>query len=226
MSTCLLLEDQVEIPLGISGLDDFRRWSRSNVFPERGRIDYIAGQLEVDMSPENLFFHGSLKSRICYAIQDRVDELELGHVFVDSTRVSSIVADSSVEPDIVVLSQAAIDDGRVRLTPAASGNPDAFIEIEGPPELVVEIVSDSSVGKDTQRLPTAYFTAGVTEYWLIDARGAEMSFTVLHQGANGFKPAPQDENGFQRSTVLQCRYKLTRRRGLGGFWRYELAKDA
>ena len=36
-------------------------------FPERGRIDYIAGQIEVDMSPEDLFTHGSLKTEIAVA---------------------------------------------------------------------------------------------------------------------------------------------------------------
>ncbi len=35
-----------------------------------------------------------------------------------------------------------------------------YVELEGAPDLVVEIVSDSSVAKDTQRLPPRYAAAG------------------------------------------------------------------
>ena len=43
---------------------------------------------------------------------------------------------------------------------------------------MIEIVSDSSVAKDTRRLPAAYHKAGVGEFWLVDARGPETSFTI------------------------------------------------
>src|SRR6266511_1101783 len=48
----LLLEHGIEIPV-IRDLADFRRWALSDAFPQRGRIDYIAGRIEVDMSPED-----------------------------------------------------------------------------------------------------------------------------------------------------------------------------
>ena len=51
------------------------------------------------------------------------------------------------------------------------------MELEGP-DLVVEIVSDSSVTKDTQRLPLSYWQAGVTEYWLVDVGGERLSFQI------------------------------------------------
>ena len=43
---------------------------------------------------------------------------------------------------------------------------------------MVEIVSDASVKKDTERLPAAYHAAGIREFWLIDARGVEVRFTI------------------------------------------------
>lgn len=61
----------------------------------------------------------------------------------------------------MVVSEAAIAAGRVRLVPAAGGRPDRFVELEGGPDLVVEIVSDASVRKDTQLLPRVYHEAGV-----------------------------------------------------------------
>jgi hypothetical protein len=34
-------------------LEGFRRWAFSAEFPEIGRIDYLAGDVEVDTSPED-----------------------------------------------------------------------------------------------------------------------------------------------------------------------------
>jgi Uma2 family endonuclease len=225
MSGTVIFEEDVQVPLGIDTLVDFRRWALSDTFPERGRIDYIQGDIEIDMSPENLFYHGTLKTEVASAILSRVKEIQLGHVCSNTTRISSIPADLSAEPDIVVISQAAIDDGRVRLVPAASGDPDSFVEIEGGPDLVVEIVSDSSVRKDTKRLPGAYFDADVAEYWLIDARGKQLRFQIHTRGSNSFEEAQPDEDGFQASTILQCRYRIVRDRGLGGFWRYDVLRS-
>jgi Uma2 family endonuclease len=54
------------------------------------------------------------------------------------------------------------------LVPKAGAEPGRYIDVEGPPDLIVEIVSDTSVAKDTRRLPEAYFRAGVAEFWLAD----------------------------------------------------------
>ena len=107
------------------------------------------------MSPENLFFHGTLKGEIYAMLLDCVKKQELGYLFTDRTRITCVDAGVSAEPDIVLLSDDAIDSGRVALVPKSSGEEGHFIEIEGPPDLIVEIVSDSSEKKDTQRLPSA-----------------------------------------------------------------------
>ena len=116
----------------------------------------------------------------------------------------------------------SIDDGRVRLIPKASGEPGRYVEVEGGPDLVVEIVSDSSVQNETGRLPAAYFAAGVREYWLIDARGKELSFQIQHRGTNAFEPMQTDAGGSQPGAVLQCRYCLDRGRHARGHWVYQL----
>src|SRR5262249_1305306 len=154
-----------EIPT-INNLADFRRWALSDQFPDRGRIDYLAGRIEVDMSPEDLFTHGTLKTVIGARVHQRVEALDLGHTFIGETRISSVPGDVSAEPDVVVITHAALEEGRLVLTPKASGEPDRFVEVEGGPDLIVEILSDSSERKDLRRLPTAYFHAGVREFWL------------------------------------------------------------
>jgi Uma2 family endonuclease len=221
MATAIVFEDQLRIP-PIASLDDFRRWLRSDDFPQRGRIDYLSGEIEVDMSPENLFFHGTLKTEIATVLAGCVKQLRSGHLFVDATRITCLEASVSAEPDIVFLSDEAIDTDRVRLIPSASGNDDDYIEIEGPPDLIVEIVSKSSEKKDTQRLPAAYFAAGVPEFWLVDARpisgasGARLVFQIHHRGDGRFIPAPADPIGFQRSLVMGKSFRLERNKDAHG----------
>ena len=217
----VLLDHGIEIP-AIRTLMEFRRWAISAEFPDRGRIDYIDGRIEIDMSPEDVFTHGTLKSHIAARITSRVDELDLGHTLVADTRVSSVPADLSAEPDVVVITHEALDESRVRLIRRASGEPDRYVEVEGGPDLVVEIVSDSSEQKDLRRLPGAYFNAGVRELWLLDARGPEMLFQIHHRGSGSFVATDADAEGYQRSAALQARWRLERSRHARGHWVYRL----
>jgi Uma2 family endonuclease len=117
---------------------------------------------------------------------------------------------------VVFLSEASLDSGRIQLIPKAGGAPDRYIELEGPPDLVVEIVSDSSVRKDTKRLPAAYFQAGVPEFWLIDARGDKLYFRIHRRGPDQYEPAEVDADGYQHSGVLPHWYRLDRGRNARG----------
>jgi Uma2 family endonuclease len=220
MSVGILFEGEIAIPPGIESLTEFRRWAVSDAFPERGRIDFVRGVIEVDLVTERVSSHGEVKVEIGRVISTRVKQDDLGKVLMDQTRVSSPAAGLSCEPDLLVLLHETIESGDVRLVPAADAGD--FSEIEGGPDLVVEIVSPSSVGKDTRRLPPAYFDAGVSEYWLVDARGTELIFRLFRRGATGFEEVPADAEGFRASAVLGRRYRLDRGRGRRGEWRYDL----
>ena len=60
----VLVAGQCEIPGEVATLDAFRRWAQSPEFPTSGRIDWVASCIEVDMSPEDIFTHGTVKSEI------------------------------------------------------------------------------------------------------------------------------------------------------------------
>jgi Uma2 family endonuclease len=75
---------------------------------------------------------------------------------------------------------------------------------------VVEVVSDSSVKKDTKRLPAAFWAAGVREFWLADARREELIFVVHERGEAAFQPVKVDAEGFQFSAVMGYRFRLER----------------
>lgn len=220
MATAIVFEDFLTVP-ACEGLGEFRQWTRSDGFPARGRIDWIAGQIEIDMSPENLFTHGTLKTELAAKVYGVIREADQGEVFVDRTRVVCPAADLSVEPDVVVVTHAAIDAGRAAFVPA-SGQPGCFVEIEGGPDLVVEIVSDASVHKDTCRLPPAYHAAGVREFWLVDARGQSPTFQVFHRGDRAFEETPHDAAGWTVSAVLDRQVRLTVQESPRGIPRYDL----
>jgi Uma2 family endonuclease len=222
MASSVIFQEQVEIPLTIRSLADFRRWALSEDFPQTGRIDYLSGKIEVDVSPENLFCRGTLKTELIRVIAGRVKDGDLGHLFTDSTRVSCPAADLSVGPDVVFVSHEALETGRVRLIPSASQEPGSYIELEGPPEVIVEIVSDSSVGKDTHRLPEAYYKAGVREFWLADARTEPVVFRIHGPGASGYEAVEPDADGFQASAVFGCSFRLDSRRDRRGHWAFDL----
>ncbi|MBC8874335.1 MAG: Uma2 family endonuclease [Planctomycetes bacterium] len=226
MATAVLIGEQIEIPAISHGLSEFRRWATSDEFPEAGRIDFIAGRIEVDMSPEDLHTHGIPKTELVVVIGSRVRQRGLGELYTDRARVACPPTDLSVEPDIVFVSNEALDEGRVRLVPKSTGATDRYIELEGPPDLIVEIVSDSSVRKDTERLPERYCIAGVREYWLVDARGRDLIFHIHRHGESAYEPAPRDDELFQYSAVLDSWYRLDRTRNRHGRLQYTLQEKA
>ena len=124
-----------------------------------------------------------------------------------------------------MISHQTLASGRARLIPKAGREIDRYIEVEGMADLVVEIVSDSSVKKDTRRSPPAYFQAGVAEYWLVNARRHPPVLLIHHRGPNGFEPVSADADGFQSSAVLGRRYRLDSTRDSKGNWEFDLPRS-
>ncbi len=221
MATSVLIQGSLEVPF-LRSLGEFRTWAASEAYPQQARIDFIAGRIEVDRSPEDLYCHGILKTRLVIALGQIIDAGDLGELFSDITRISSPQADLSAEPDLVFVSYDALESGRVRRVPKVTGEPRRFVELEGAPDLVVEIVSDESVGKDTQRLPAAYYQAGIPEFWLLDARKDHLGFQIHQRAETGFEPVAPDANGFQHSAVFDRSFRLSRRQARAGGWQYDL----
>ena len=217
----IVIEGQLEIP-PIRNLAEFREWACSDDFPETGRIDYIDGRIEVDTVTEEALAHGSPKSELARVILNRVRTLRLGQAYLDAMRVSCLATDLSVEPDIVVVAHESISSGKVRMMPVKSGAPRRYIELEGPPDLVVEVLSDSSMAKDSLRLFQKYYEAGVLEYWLVDARGDDLLYQVYRRGKSGYVRTSRDRQGFQKSLVLHARYRFEREDDRNDTWFYTL----
>ncbi len=82
----VLIDEQCVIPAGIATLADFRRWVVSPEFPATGRIDWVASRIEVDMSPEDLFTHGTLKSEIVRCLANLAKETLHARAWLHLTR--------------------------------------------------------------------------------------------------------------------------------------------
>lgn len=214
--------EDVRIPAAAHTASGFRAWIHSDRSPEFGRIDYIGGDIELDMSPEDLHTHGTLKAALAAALFALVAKVGRGYVFIDRTRVTAPAAGLSVEPDLVVVLFSSLDAGRVRQIPSSRKGPGRFIELEGAPDLVIEIVSDTSERKDTERLPPRYAAAGVPELWLLDARGDQLRFEIKALENGAYQTVEGQPEGWTRSRVLGNAFRITRRAAPHSGWLYEL----
>ena len=210
----------IRVPASAVTLAGFREWVLSDDFPEFGRFSYIQGELFIDMSPEELDTHNRVKSEVAYAIMGLNKELDLGHFYSDRTLVTNEAAELYTEPDGTFVSWQSYEAGRVRLLPRkdVAGQ---YIELQGTPDWVVEIISRSSVEKDTRTLREAYHRARVREYWIINAQFDEIDFQILRYRRDRYV-AVSPRGGWLRSQVFGRGFRLERRRDRLGFWEYTL----
>lgn len=209
------------IPADAHTFEGFLRWLASDTFPESGRIDFLAGGIDADMSPEDVGSHSVVKVEISTTLQILVSHQDRGEVYSDRTRVNHPTG-LSVEPDVVVALWETFEKGRLRHVPPADGDSERVVAVEGAPDLVVEIISPSSVQKDTKKLPREYAAAGIPELWLVDARGGRLQFQIHTLRGGIYVPTPPRADGWSLSPVLGELFRLVRHQTRVSTWRYVL----
>jgi len=209
----------LHIPRDAHTLAGFRRWVRSDEFPEKQPVLFLKGEVYLFMPIEDVFTHAAVKTPVAVKLGGLFEKLELGDFYINGVLVSNVDADWSGNPDMVGLLWESLESGKVRYV---SNKKDRTVEIEGSPDWLLEIVSNSSVKKDKRDLRQAYHEAGVSEYWIIDARGDEIDFQILYWRKTGYVAAPR-KSGWQASRIFGRSFKLTRTRDRRGGWRYNLA---
>jgi Uma2 family endonuclease len=206
-------------PHAARSLAGFREWYASDDFPDEGRICYLAGELYIEMGHERISSHVTLKTTIARILEDLAITTDVGQYFGDGCRLVDEDGDYSAEPDGCYLTWEAVEEGRVELRESNDG--EDFTELVGPVDMVLEVVSPSSVTKDYSVLPELYHQAGVAEYWLIDARKPKVSFTIFRRGRKKYTAVP-DKGGWLTSKVFNREFKLTRKKNRIGVWQYTL----
>ncbi len=200
--------DDVSIGIPGSVVDhaSFREWFQSDDFPEEGRVSFLNGEVMFDMSRVQIYSHIALKTEIGRVLANLAKQELTGEYFADGLLISHLGAEVSNNPDGVYVTNDSFDDGSVRLVEGAK---QGYIELEGSPDIVLEVVSDSSVKKDYELLREAYWKAGIREYWLVDARGDRLDFQILKHTSKGYSPI-RLVAGWLKSSVLRKSFRLLR----------------
>jgi Uma2 family endonuclease len=209
---------KIAIPPDAYDAEGFLRWAKTDAFPEKGKVELIDGEIYIDLNAEMIDTHALLKLVVHSTLAPLVDRRQLGVLFPDGTLITNDAAKLSNNPDASFASVASLDKGRVEIVPDVSGR---FVHsLRGSPDWVLEIVSRSSVEKDTVKLKKLYFKAGVREYWIIDARSSEVDFQVLVRGKSGFVAQPH-RGGWVKSLVFGRRFAIERTK-FRQLWKYSL----
>ncbi len=122
--------------------------------PDDGRrYEIIEGVLYVANAPD--FAHQHTVLQISRQMANFVVEHRLGHVLVAPFEVHLSETTRPVQPDIIFIKTENLPTTNIQF-------------FEGVPDVVIEVLSPSSIRKDRSIKFTAYEQAGVSEYWIVN----------------------------------------------------------
>ncbi len=133
------------------------------------KYEVIRGELHMTPAPTPI--HQRAVLRIAAALDRFIRDANRGEVF--TAPIDVILPDNlgtPVQPDILFLAAEHLERVKERW-------------IEGPPDLVVEVLSPSNWVDDRRVKFDVYAQAGVPEYWIVDPDLRTVEVFVLDQGA-------------------------------------------
>jgi Uma2 family endonuclease len=116
--------------------------------------------------------HQAVLRFLLYLVGQFVDLFDLGKVLVAPFEMKLRHGRSYREPDLLFIAQKNLD----RLSEE---------RLEGPADLVLEIVSDDSVRRDREDKFKEYEAAGIREYWIVDPRPDKQRADFFWLNENG-----------------------------------------
>lgn len=136
--------------------------------PEGAPYQLIGGDLI--MSPAPTLYHQQIAGNIFFLMRDYVNKKQLGKILFAPVDVY-LDEENTFQPDIVFVSKerTSIMDEQ---------------KINGAPDLVIEILSESTAYYDLKKKKEYYEKYGVKEYWIADPMEKTIDLYVL--GARGF----------------------------------------
>jgi Uma2 family endonuclease len=155
--------------------------------PDDGRrYEIIGGRLVVTASP--ILKHQKLSLRLTDLLYE-LEKAGLGEVFEAPTDVE-LGPNDIVVPDLVFVTAARLGIlGRQK--------------IEGAPDILIEILSPSTSGRDEGEKRDLYARSGVREYWLVDPEQNTVRALTLVDGA--YEPIPPSGNIVRSIAVPEFR---------------------
>src|SRR5438128_34453 len=136
----------IHIPQTAHTLSGFREWVLSDEFPEKLKVTFLRGEVYLDMSKEAIRTHAAVKTPVAVTLGDLNEEIDFGNLYINGVLLTNKAAQVSNNPDMVAVFWKTLESGRVRYV----AKKEHEMEIEGSPDWLLAIISDSSVFKDTQ----------------------------------------------------------------------------
>lgn len=155
---------------------------------EDSHAEWVNGSV-IYMSPASLK-HQMIVDFLNRVISFFVEKHQLGIIL--SSPFQMKLADSGREPDLIFVSQKNL--GRLKAT-----------FLDGPADLVIEVISPESTSRDRGEKYFEYEEAGIREYWLIDPLRSHAEFyqlneigrfNLVEEGNQGTYPS-REINGFE-----------------------------
>lgn len=116
---------------------------------------------------------------------------DLGRVLTAPVEMKVSPTSNAREPDILFVAKANLELINEK-------------RLAGPADLVVEVISPESASRDRKKKLREYETAGVREYWVLDARPGRQVAQFWQLDAQGqYQPGKINEDGIYRSLVLK-----------------------
>ena len=157
--------------------------------PDDERWELIDGELinlEEIMAPSAKEAHQRNQMTLGSRMFFFTDENDLGRVYSDFDVVLS--EHDTVRPDLLFVSK-----DRLHIITADN--------VQGAPDLVVEIRSPSTARQDWTTKRDLYERHGVKEYWLVDPEAATVAVLLLEEGEFKVAPVYSGEDSFTSQTI-------------------------
>lgn len=162
--------------------------------PEDGRYELIEGELLITPSPA--WKHQRISRKIVYRLEEYVVKRELGEVFYAPLDVY-LDNQNVVQPDILFIKKE-------RLNIIGEKN------VQGAPDLVVEILSESTAYRDTIHKKKIYARFGVKECWLVAPEDKLVEvYTLKNQGEYQLLKTYYDKDIIESETIGGLKIPLT-----------------
>jgi Uma2 family endonuclease len=177
-----------------SGRDDYVA-SACMTFEEWLKLDYEGGLSEWVDGEARLYMSATAEHQVIIGFLQTLLNVYaavrgVGRVMAAPYAMEAVTGGRGREPDLMFVAMANLH----RLQSS---------HLHGPPDLVIEVVSDDSVTRDREDKFTEYASAGAGEYWVIDSRPGhqQADFFVLESGA--LRRVEPGEDGIYHSTVVE-----------------------
>jgi Uma2 family endonuclease len=161
--------------------EEFLEWTDEDTFAE-----WVNGEVIV-MSPVS-FAHQNLVHFLAALLRFFTEAREIGQVITAPFLMKLNVRPSGREPDIVFIANERLNQLQT-------------VFLDGPADLVVEVVSPDSQTRDRRDKFDEYQRGGVREYWLIDPGRKQADFYLLSTDGT-YNSISVDSDGIFRSEVL------------------------